>query len=171
MALLLTERKALARRLFLEIDAHGLVECHEQIATLARVATEFGAHIGVRRLAQQFGAVAQLHTLPLSYVKLGGGFVGGMSQSPGSQQLTASVLETARKLRIDVYAEDVPDSETRRILADLGIRVMRGPGVKLPASPALMCCPADTPARNPPLDAMASLQILAIPTGSTAVCA
>lgn len=51
--------------------------------------------------------------------------------------MTASVLETARKLRIDVYAEDVPDSETRRILADLGIRVMRGPGVKLPASPAM----------------------------------
>ncbi len=133
LALLLTERRALARRLFLEIDAHGLVECHEQIAALARVASEFGAHIGVRRLAQQFGAVAQLHTLPLSYVKLGGGFVGGMSQSPGSQQLTASVLETARKLHIAVYAEDVPDSETRRILADLGITVMRGPGVKLSA--------------------------------------
>ncbi|MGE4439427.1 bifunctional diguanylate cyclase/phosphodiesterase [Achromobacter sp.] len=133
LALLLTERKALARRLFLEIDAHGLVECHEQIATLARVASEFGAHIGVRRLAQQFGAVAQLHTLPLSYVKLGGGFIGGMSQSPGSQQLTASVLETARKLGIAVYAEDVPDSETRHILASLGISVMRGPGVKTPA--------------------------------------
>ena len=58
------------------------------------------------RLAQQFGAVAQLHTLPLSYVKLGGGFVGGMSQSPGSQQLTASVLQTARALNIAVYAED-----------------------------------------------------------------
>ena len=70
LALLLTERRALARRLFLEIDAHGLVECHEQIAALARVASEFGAHIGVRRLAQQFGAVAQLHTLPLSYVCL-----------------------------------------------------------------------------------------------------
>ena len=81
LALLLTEKRPLAPRLFLEIDAHGLVECHEQIATLARVVSEFGAHIGVRRLAQQFGAVAQLHTLPLSYVKLGGGFVGGMSQS------------------------------------------------------------------------------------------
>jgi len=130
LALLLTERRPLAHRLFLEIDAHGLVECHEQIATLARVASEFGAHIGVRRLAQQFGAVAQLHTLPLSYVKLGGGFVGGMSQSPGSQQLTASVLETARTLNIAVYAEDVPDAETRRILASLGITIMRGPGVK-----------------------------------------
>ncbi|WP_039883104.1 LapD/MoxY N-terminal periplasmic domain-containing protein [Achromobacter piechaudii] len=135
LALLLTERRPLAHRLFLEIDAHGLVECHDQIATMARVASEFGAHIGVRRLAQQFGAVAQLHTLPLSYVKLGGGFVGGMSQSPGSQQLTASVLETARALNIDVYAEDVPDAETRYILAGLGIEVMRGPGVRR-AAPA-----------------------------------
>ncbi len=136
LALLLTERRPLAHRLYLEIDAHGLVECHEQIATLARVTSEFGAHIGVRRLAQQFGAVAQLHTLPLSYVKLGGGFVGGMSQSPGSQQLTASVLETARSLNIDVYAEDVPDAETQRILAGLGIAVMRGPGVKPAAGAA-----------------------------------
>ena len=89
LALLLTEKRPLAPRLFLEIDAHGLVECHEQIATLARVVSEFGAHIGV---AQQFGAVAQLHTLPLSYVKLGGGFVGGMSQSP---QPAADGLGTA----------------------------------------------------------------------------
>jgi EAL domain-containing protein (putative c-di-GMP-specific phosphodiesterase class I) len=74
--------------------------------------------------------VAQLHTLPLSYVKLGGGFVGGMSQSPGSQQLTASVLETARSLGIAVYAEDVPDAETQRILQGLGIDIMRGQGVK-----------------------------------------
>ncbi|CAB3904932.1 LapD/MoxY N-terminal periplasmic domain-containing protein [Achromobacter mucicolens] len=130
LALLLTENRPLARRLYVEIDAHGLVECHEQITAFARVAAEFGAHIGVRRLAQQFGAVAQLHTLPLSYVKLGGGFVGGMSQSPGSQQLTASVLETARSLGIAVYAEDVPDAETQGILQGLGIDIMRGQGVK-----------------------------------------
>ncbi len=130
LALLLTENRPLARRLYVEIDAHGLVECHEQITAFARVAAEFGAHIGVRRLAQQFGAVAQLHTLPLSYVKLGGGFVGGMSQSPGSQQLTASVLETARSLGIAVYAEDVPDAETQRIQQGLGIETMRGQGVK-----------------------------------------
>ncbi|WP_251864441.1 LapD/MoxY N-terminal periplasmic domain-containing protein [Achromobacter sp. Marseille-Q4962] len=129
LALLFTERRPLASRLYLEVDAHSLVECHEQVTALARIASEFGAHLGVRRLAQQFGAVAQLHTLPLSYVKLGGGFVGGMRASPGSQQLTASVMETARALGIAVYAEDVPDAETRRILAGLGIRHMRGPGV------------------------------------------
>ncbi|MNL50439.1 hypothetical protein D3C87_1734560 [compost metagenome] len=50
--------------------------------------------------------------------------------------MTASVLETARALNIDVYAEDVPDAETQRILAGLGIEVMRGPGVKRTANPA-----------------------------------
>jgi EAL domain-containing protein (putative c-di-GMP-specific phosphodiesterase class I) len=40
------------------------------------------------------------------------------------------VLETARDLDIAVYAEDVPDAETQRILANLGIGIMRGPGVK-----------------------------------------
>ena len=56
--------------------------------------------------------------------------MGGMSQSSGSQQLTASVLETARSLGIAVYAEDVPDAETQRILQGLGIDTMRGQGVK-----------------------------------------
>ena len=95
----------------------------------AKAATQFGARLGVRRLAQQFGALSHLHDLPLSYVKLGGGFVSGMRLSPGSHQFTASVVDTARKLGIDVYAEDVPDNDTREILADLGITLMRGPGI------------------------------------------
>lgn len=126
---MLAERNALAKRLFLEVDAHGLVERHADVAALCHIAEKFGAHVGVRRLAQQFSALSQLHSLPLAYVKLGGGFVGGMSQSIGSQQLTVSVLETARALGIDVYAEDVPDALTRTILANLGIAIMRGPGV------------------------------------------
>lgn len=129
LRILLSERNSVAPRLFLEVDAHGLVECYDQVDAMARVTSEFGARVGLRRLAQQFGAMTHLHRLPLSYVKLGGGFIGGMSQSPGSQQLTASVLDTARGLNIEVYAEDVPDDQTRIILTRLGITVMRGPGV------------------------------------------
>ncbi|OZI44561.1 GGDEF domain-containing protein [Bordetella genomosp. 5] len=133
LAEILHAQPALAARLCIEVDAHGLVEAPEAVQAFAATVTEAGARVGLRRLAQQFAAVAQLHTVPLAYVKLGGGFVGGMTQSPGSQQLTASVLETARGLGIEVYAEDVPDAQTRRVLLDLGINVMRGPGVTAPA--------------------------------------
>jgi EAL domain-containing protein (putative c-di-GMP-specific phosphodiesterase class I) len=130
---MLSERKTLAARLYLEVDAHAVVERQQAVAELCRIANACGARVGVRRLAQQFTAVSLLHSLRLAYVKLGGGFVGGMSQSLGSQQLAVSVLETARSLNIEVYAEDVPDDATRAILARLGITVMRGPGIVAPA--------------------------------------
>ncbi|MDQ2140080.1 LapD/MoxY N-terminal periplasmic domain-containing protein [Alcaligenaceae bacterium C4P045] len=126
---MLADRHDLTERLFLEVDAHGLVEQHDLVCRLAVDAQKHGVRIGLRRLAQQFGALTQLHTLPLNYLKLGGGFVSTMTQSPGSQLLTASVIETAKPLGIEVYAEDVPDRETQEILASLGVRVMRGPGV------------------------------------------
>ncbi|ANN66739.1 LapD/MoxY N-terminal periplasmic domain-containing protein [Bordetella bronchialis] len=126
---MLAERKPLASRLYLEVDAHAVAERRDAVAELCRIARDCGAHVGVRRLAQQLSAVSQLHSLSLAYVKLGGGFVTGMARSLGSQQLAMSVLETARSLGIQVYAEDVPDEATRGLLARLGVAVMRGPGV------------------------------------------
>jgi EAL domain-containing protein (putative c-di-GMP-specific phosphodiesterase class I)/GGDEF domain-containing protein len=126
---MLAERKPLAARLYLEVDAHAVAERRDAVAELCRIGRECGAHVGVRRLAQQLSAVSLLHSLRLAYVKLGGGFVSGMSRSLGSQQLAVSVLETARSLDIEVYAEDVPDDATRAILAKLGVNVMRGPGI------------------------------------------
>jgi EAL domain-containing protein (putative c-di-GMP-specific phosphodiesterase class I) len=126
---MLAERKALATRLYLEVDAHAVVERRDAVAELCRIARDSGAHVGVRRLAQQLSAVSLLHSLSLAYVKLGGGFVSGMARSLGSQQLAVSVLETARSFGIQVYAEDVPDDATRALLAKLGVSVMRGPGV------------------------------------------
>ncbi|AUL14427.1 cyclic diguanylate phosphodiesterase (EAL) domain protein [Bordetella bronchiseptica E014] len=132
LELMLADRRAQVGRLYLEVDAHGLVDREGDVIALERIAAHFGAHVGLRRLAQQFGAMSRLHSLPLAYVKLGGGFVGGMSQSPGSRQLAGSVIDTARALNIEVYAEDVPDAATRDILARMGVEVMRGPGVTPP---------------------------------------
>lgn len=125
----LAGRPHLAPRLLLEVDAHGLVACQEEVMALARTAAAYGARIGLRRLAQQFDAVARLHTLPLTYVKLGGCFIDGMSRNPASQRLTASVQRTAHALDIEVYAQDVPDEQTRSLLARLGLRVMRDSGL------------------------------------------
>jgi EAL domain-containing protein (putative c-di-GMP-specific phosphodiesterase class I) len=123
------DRPELCTRLVIEIDAHGLIEQQTEVLELCRIAQSAGVRVGLRRLAQQFGAMANLHLFPLAYIKLSGGFISGMEQSPGSQQLGASVVETARALNIDVYAEDVPNHETEVILRGLGITIMCGPGV------------------------------------------
>ncbi|WP_144638871.1 LapD/MoxY N-terminal periplasmic domain-containing protein [Bordetella genomosp. 13] len=126
---LLSESPPLARRLFVEIDAHGLVEQYATVEDLCRLAARLGTRVGLRRLAQQFSALTRLHGLPLAYVKLGGGFVSGLAKSPGSQALAATVIDLAHQRDIDVCAEDVPDAQTRQALEALGITLMRGPGV------------------------------------------
>lgn len=125
---LLVESPALARRLYVEVDAHGLVEQYASIEDLCRLAARMGTRVGLRRLAQQFNALTRLHGLPLAYVKLGGSFVGGLAASPGSQALVSTVIDLASQRDIDVCAEDVPDAATRRVLEKLGVRLMRGPG-------------------------------------------
>ncbi|MBJ7263254.1 MAG: EAL domain-containing protein, partial [Burkholderiaceae bacterium] len=67
--------------------------------------------------------------LRLAYVRIGGGFVEQLSNSPGGRQLMRSVLKTSGDLGIEVYADDVPDTRTRDLLSAMGIRVMQGAGV------------------------------------------
>ena len=126
---MLAEAPALARRLYVEVDAHGLVEQYATVEDLCRLAARMGTRVGLRRLAQQFSALTRLHGLPLAYVKLGGGFVAGLAKSPGSQALAATVIDLAHQRDIEVCAEDVPDVATRQALESLGITQMRGPGV------------------------------------------
>ncbi|WP_454690819.1 EAL domain-containing protein [Achromobacter aloeverae] len=118
---LLRDRPAQTARQILEIDAHGLADNYAAVRTLCEVATDAGARVGVRRLSQDFSALTRLHQLPISYVKVGGDFVSGLTNSPGGRHLAASVIDTARQLKIDAYAEDIPDQTTEVLLRDLGI--------------------------------------------------
>lgn len=126
---MLAEAPELTRRLFIEIDAHGLVESYDMVARLCHQAFRLGARIGLRRLAQQLGALTRLADVPVAYVKLGGNFVIQLSESAGSQALMRSVIDLARGAGIDVCAEDVPDEATAQILKGLGVALMRGPGI------------------------------------------
>jgi len=119
----------LAKRLFLEIDAHSLVELHERAAHLCRTAERLGVRVGLRRLAQQFGALTHLSGLPIGYVKLGGSFVTELTGTAGSQTLMREVIDLAHSHHIDVCAEDVPDSATVKMLESMGVTLMRGPGL------------------------------------------
>ncbi|WMD23001.1 EAL domain-containing protein [Achromobacter seleniivolatilans] len=126
---MLADRPTLTSRLIIEVDAAGLVEQAADLRQLCDIVTAAGARIGVSRLSQQFGAMERLHEFPVSYLKLCGGFITGLLHSPGSQHLAATVMATAATLDMAVYADDVPDSATQRILEDLGVRAVRGPVV------------------------------------------
>jgi diguanylate cyclase (GGDEF)-like protein len=123
---MLADRPALTPRLIVEVDAAALVEQETELHQLCRIATAAGSRVGVARLSQQFGAMERLHEFPLSYLKLSGGFIGGLLHSPGNRHLAATVVATATTLNMEVYAEDVPDIATQNILEGLGVHAIRG---------------------------------------------
>ena len=108
-------------RLFLEIDAHGLVAHAAEVQQFCRLVGAAGARTGLRRLAQQPAALMHLHEAPFSYVKLGGDMVTGLLASPGARHLAMAVAETAAGMGVKVYADDVPDAETRLVLQKCGV--------------------------------------------------
>lgn len=114
-----------ARRLLLEIDAHGLIDHYADVRALCELAKETGVRIGLRRLTRQFGAMAHLHHLPLSYIRLDEDFVTGLGDSPGSKHLAASVANTARSLGIAVYAMAPDDPSLGHWLAGLDVVLLR----------------------------------------------
>jgi predicted signal transduction protein with EAL and GGDEF domain len=122
---MLRDRPAQAGRLLLEIEAQGLVENYANVRSLCEVATDAGARIGIRQLAQDFGAMTRLHQLPIAYLKFEAEFVASIVHSPGSRQLATSVLETARVLNMEVYAENAADAETEAVLRQIGIIPIR----------------------------------------------
>lgn len=132
---MLRDRPVQSARLVLEIDAQGLVDNHANVRSLCEIATDAGARVGIRQLAQDFGAMTRLHQLPIAYLKLGAQFVACIVHSPGSRQLATSVLETARALNMAVYAEDPPDSETESILRRIGIIPVLATASEQPVSP------------------------------------
>ena len=110
-----------AARLLLEIDAHGLIDHYADVRALCEMASSTGVRVGLRRLTRQFGAMAHMHHLPLSYIRLDEDFVLGLADSPGSKHLAASVANTANSLGIAVYAMDPGVPELRTWLQALDV--------------------------------------------------
>ena len=103
-------------RLWVELDAHGLVAYPDEMQALAQAAAECGVRVGLRRLEHEPMALARLHKIPLAYVKIGGDFAQQAPTSPGSQNLLHAMVETARALQIQTYLAGTVDDATSKAL-------------------------------------------------------
>jgi|TARA_R100001143_G_scaffold61091_1_gene61249 diguanylate cyclase (GGDEF)-like protein len=112
-------------RLCLEVDAFALVSGSAEVQAFCRDVVACGVKVGLRNLGNQPEALIYLHQAPFSYLKIGGDFVAGVLGSPGSQNLLGAVIQTARKLKISVLADDVPDQGTANLLMRQGIYLER----------------------------------------------
>lgn len=116
----LLDGNACAPRLTLELDAHALVALPSEAEAFCAQVQECGAHIGLRRFAEEPSALLVIHRFRLSYLKLGGELVVNMLGCPGGQQLMVAITDIAIGMGIKVYADDVPDESVRQLLQEYG---------------------------------------------------
>lgn len=111
-----SEEAGILPRLYLELDAHGLVAYPQALQACAETVARMGGLVGLRRLDQQPRALLQLHTLPLAYVKLGTHFAEEGQESPGSRYLLEAMANTAQNLKLRVYAMEEADAQITQML-------------------------------------------------------
>jgi len=115
----------IARHLVLEIDAHGLAVCPEQIAQLAEAAEAAKVRVGIRRLDAEPAALAKLHVAPIHYVRLTGSLIDELSHGVGSPELLRAIVATAGRLGLMVLSDPPANESDRQVLRSHDVRVAR----------------------------------------------
>jgi PAS domain S-box-containing protein/diguanylate cyclase (GGDEF)-like protein len=94
------------------------------------------------------GSIVYLKRLPVSMLKIGPEFVGGLGEEDGDA-IVASLLNLAAAIGIDVVAVGVETAEQRALLAQLGCRVAQGFLLGRPdAKPQWTTAPGGPPVRT-----------------------
>lgn len=112
-------------RLIIELNAYALTAYPAEVYEVCRIAHQAGVRVGLRGVAQQLDAITRLQGLPLSYIKLGGGFMSDLDANQGSISLLNAVIHTAMALRLNVLVDEVPGEQAALLLHDHGALVRR----------------------------------------------
>ena len=113
-------------RLWVELDAYGLLAYPEEVRAFASAVAEFGVHIGIRRLEHAPLALSHLHLFPLSYVKLGNEFAIQANSSHGSLYLLQAMVNTAQILSIQVFVVGYLYGDLAKFLKEKGVWLSSG---------------------------------------------
>ncbi|QXZ11299.1 EAL domain-containing protein [Comamonas sp. Y33R10-2] len=103
-------------KLCLELDAHGLMAYPNEMTAFCQSMAQMGVGVGLRRLDQQPMVLAQLHTLPLRYVKLGASFVEQSARSPGALHLLEAMASTTAQLGIQLVVTESVNAQSLELL-------------------------------------------------------
>ncbi|QNM98533.1 bifunctional diguanylate cyclase/phosphodiesterase [Chitinimonas koreensis] len=127
MRSLLERYRAVAGRLWFEVNEYGLGGDYEKLAEFASAARGFGCKIGIEHFGRQFGRIPALYDLRLDYLKIDGSFIRDIDSQPGNQQLVKAIIGVSGGAGLRVLAEAVHGEAEWQCLKQLGVHGITGP--------------------------------------------
>ncbi|HST84832.1 MAG TPA: EAL domain-containing protein [Kineosporiaceae bacterium] len=126
VAMALERHSVPAGSLCLEITESSVIaDPRRAIETLEELRA-MGVHLSVDDFGTGYSSLTYLSRLPVDQMKIDKSFVSRLLDSNRDRAIVRSIIDLGRNLDLEVVAEGITDSATRRILQDLGCGLGQG---------------------------------------------
>lgn len=121
-----------ARKLCFEITESQAIASREVAGRLIASLREMGASVSLDDFGTGLATFDYLKSFPFDYLKIDGGFVRQLPDSPIDQAVVQSVVTVARSMGLLTIAEFVENDRIRQVLEGYGVDYLQGYGVGKP---------------------------------------
>ena len=126
---LISNRKDLAPRLWLEVSEVGAFRHFEEFRAFCNTLRPLGCRLGIEHFGRQFSEIGRLHDIGLDYLKVDGSFIRAIDQHSGNQAFLKGLCSIAHNIGLTVIAEGVQTTEELAALPALGFDGATGPAI------------------------------------------
>lgn len=106
--------------LVVEVTETGFVSSTEQVSEVLHGLKRLGVAVAIDDFGAGFASWGYLQYFPVDYLKIDGGFIRAMGQTPRSRQLVSAMIDLAHRIGAVAVAERVSSQEELEALRELG---------------------------------------------------
>ncbi|WP_372612287.1 EAL domain-containing protein [Halomonas sp.] len=133
---LIASKHEIAQNLWMELPESMAIHDLASFRSLCRELQPLGCHLGLEHVGAEFTRIADLHDLGLAYLKFDASLVKGVDTSQEQQTILRGMATLSHSLGILAIAEGVDNLKEAKVLFDLGLDGVTGPGVRQSDKPA-----------------------------------
>jgi multidomain signaling protein FimX len=122
----LRSSRAEPRRLCFQITEESASNYIPQVKSLAAALRERGFRFALESFGSGRDSFGMLEAVPLDFVKIDGTLIQGLAADPQSQLRVRTLVEAARKHKIQTIGERVEDANTMAVLWQIGVQYIQG---------------------------------------------
>jgi diguanylate cyclase (GGDEF)-like protein len=117
---------SVAQRLIIEITETAAIQDIDDTRGFVARVKDLGCRIAIDDFGAGYTSFRNLRKLGVDIVKIDGAFVENMVKSEDDSAFVLTLLDLARRLKLQTVAERVPDENTARALAEAGCDYLQG---------------------------------------------
>jgi len=114
------------KRIDLEITETAVMGDFDQATVAINQLKAFGCGIALDDFGTGYSSLSQLHSLPLTKIKIDRSFVDGLDRNPTSYKIVKSLLTLSRDMDLNCVTEGVESEAELSIVAQLGGTLVQG---------------------------------------------